>query len=328
MEVIIKPTGRCNFACEFCSAGMMDTCTKHPSDGHVQQSILDFLDNTKNLTSLIITGGDPMVVDPSYYYQLYERYHVCIGATTNLKDFYFNPEKWAPLLNEKWFSVSTSFNYGTRRRWDKDTPYTEEMFMRVLDKWRKYVDREIPSFLAVIDEYNEDKAIDHVYLAKRLGTQAKLNPAISCGRETKSYPRYKMFQFYTKIIDEGLEEYESYCANRHRSECPRNINLNCINTIRCVYEDLQGKIHVSTCDEQLVLGLELPEDMWYRDRDECFPERIDENDLINPEKCPYCKLFRLCNGCRTNRREAKKFPEYCDEMHKLIPKIVEQEWLI
>lgn len=326
MEVIIKPTGRCNFACEFCSAGLMDTYVKHPTDGKVQKSIIDFLDKTKDLTGIIITGGDPLMLDPSYYYELYNRYHVHISATTNLKDFYFNPEKWAPLFHESWFDVCTSFNYGTRRRWDKDTPYTEEMFLKVMDKWKEYVGPDVPSFLAVIDKYNEDTVIDHVLLAKRLNTQVKLNGAIACGRESESYPRYKMFQWYTKIIDMGLGDYESYCSDRFHSRCPRNIDLSCLSTIRCIYEDLEGNIHVGTCDEQISLGIEIPKDTWYPNS--CHQEKIKSDEFIHPDKCAYCELFRLCNGCKTNRIISKKIPEYCDEMKKLEEKIIEQGWLL
>lgn len=326
MEVIIKPTGRCNFACEFCSAGNMDNCTKHPSDGKVQKSIIDFLDKTKNLHGLIITGGDPLMVDPSYYYELYERYNVPISITTNLKDFYFHPEKWAPLFRESWFSPCTSFNYGTRRRWDKNTPYTEDMFLKVMEVWKKYISDRYPSFLAVIDKDNENTVMDHIMLAKRLNTRVKLNCAIACGKQQESYPRYKMFQFYIDIIDKGLEQYETYCADRFYSKCPRNINLQCISNIRCIYEDLNGKIHVGTCDEQVSEGIELDPEIWFPEN--CFKEKIKKDDLINPDKCTFCELYRLCNGCRTNRMVSKQFPEYCDEMLKLKNKIIEQGWLL
>lgn len=326
MEVIIKPTGRCNFACEFCSAGMMDTYVKHPSDNNIQKSIIDFLNNTKDLSGIIITGGDPMMVDPSYYYKLHEKFPVPISITSNLKDFYLNPDKWTPILREPWFKSCTSFNYGTTRRWDKDTPYTEEMFLKVMNKWKEYVGIPYPIFLAVIDENNEDMVMKHIELAKMLGTKVKLNGAIKCGRATKSYPRYKMFQFYIDIIDKGLDKYEIYCSDRRNSRCPRNINLTCISTIRCIYEDLQGKIHVGRCDEQTSLGIEMTEEEWFPN--EVYHENIDPNDFINPEKCPYCELCRLCNGCKTNRMVSKEFPEYCDEMKKLESKIIEQGWLL
>ena len=69
MELIIKPTGLCNFNCEFCSAHGMDI--QHPADGHVPHQIRDLIMKLKP-NGLIITGGEPLMVDPQYYYELHD----------------------------------------------------------------------------------------------------------------------------------------------------------------------------------------------------------------------------------------------------------------
>lgn len=324
MNLIIKPTGRCNFACTFCSAHDMDI--QHPSDKHVPDLIKDLVIKL-NPSWLIITGGEPLMVDPEYYYELHEICDCKMSATSNLKDFYFHPEKWAKLFNEEWFWVTTSFNYGDTRRWDKDHVYTEEMFIKVLDKFKEYINKPIPAFLSVIDESNEDKAIDHVLLAKRLGTQTKLNNAIAAGLQGKTYPRYKMFQIYLKILEMGLEKYEYYTSTRGYDECPKNINHFCTTSIRCCSVDNSGKLHVSTCDEQLSLGHDIPEDLIVP-RSNCpKSELLNPIDYITPE-CAACELFSLCNGCRTNRESAKKDPNYCEEMKKLESRIIDAGWII
>lgn len=325
MELIIKPTGRCNFNCKFCSASCLDV--QHPVDNKVPEKLKEFIKKL-NPNGFIITGGEPLMVDPDYYYDLHETLDREISITSNLKDFYFHPEKWTPLFKEPWFHIATSFNYGDTRRWDKNTVYDEEMFMKVLDRYREYVEPINPMFLAVIDESNEDKAMDHVYLAKKLNTQVKLNNAIGVGSQSKTYPRYKMYQLYLDIIDAGLDKYESNCSDRKINRCPRNIEMSCLYSIRCVYIDTNGELHVGVCDEQVSWGNFLPEDKIFVDKNnKNFNVEVPIDEFITPE-CAYCELFRLCNGCFTNRQEAKKDPNYCKEMKKLESRLIETEWLL
>jgi len=326
MELIIKPTGRCNFACTFCSAG--DMTIQHPKDDKVPEQIKDLI-NRMNPTRLIITGGEPLMVSPEYYYELHEMVpDAYISPTTNLKDFYLNPEKWAPLFNEEWFKITTSFNYGDSRRWDKDTVFTEEMFIKVMDKFREYVpNKSLPMFIAVIDESNADKVMDHILLAKRLDSMCKLNRAIGVGYQEVGYQRYKIMKDYLDIIDAGLEKYEWNCANRANGTCPYNIHHTCESTIRCVYVACDGTLHVGTCDERVSMGYEIPEDKLINPSYIPKYEHINPSDYISP-KCAYCELFNLCNACGTNRIEAKLDPNYCDEMKKLESRIIESGWAL
>ena len=325
MELIIKPTGLCNFDCTFCSAHGMDI--KHPADKHVPESIKEYIKELKP-RNIIITGGEPLMVDPNYYYELYDVAHCPISPTTNLKDFYLHPEKWTSLFREPWFHAGTSFNYGESRRWDKDTAFTEEMFIKVIEKFRELIQDKgkMNSFIAVLDEYNEDRAIDHVYLAKKLDMRVKLNGAIAVGRQDKTYPRYKMFKWYLDIIEMGLDQYETNCATRKNGMCPRNIGFKCNNAIRSCYVDNAGKLHVGVCDERLTIGdeISLEERVPTNPHDSDIPK---SDDFITP-KCEYCDLCRLCNGCKINRMEAKKDPNYCAEMSKLKDRIIETGWAL
>lgn len=85
MELIIKPTSRCNFNCNFCSAGLLKikTITRVPSE--LKQVLFTIKPN-----NLIITGGDPLMMPPSYYEELLTLGDWNISFTTNLKDFYLN----------------------------------------------------------------------------------------------------------------------------------------------------------------------------------------------------------------------------------------------
>lgn len=324
MTLIIKPTGLCNFNCKFCSAHGLDI--QHPANKKVPEKIKELIKELKP-HMIVVTGGEPLMVDPDYYYELHDISNSFISITTNLKDFYNYPNKWSMLFKEEWIGVATSFNYGDTRMWDKNTVYSEKMFVKVMDKYREYVSDDIPQFIAVIDWKNEDRAIDHVLLAKRLGTLVKMNNAIASGLQSKTYPRYKMFQHYLKIIDMGLENYECYCSNRSADECPRNVNHFCMTAIRCCYVDRAGDIHVGVCDEQLSIGHELSKSMIVPPKDVPTSEILNPSEYITSE-CAYCELFSLCNSCRNNRDAAKMDPIYCEEMKKLMPRIIETGWMI
>lgn len=344
MELIIKPTVACNFACTFCSAGTM--CCDHNYDKkNVPNVLRDYIIRTKP-TNIIVTGGDPLMMDPEYYYQLYElikdnpnnsynidNSYTCISLTTNLKDFYLNPDKWSPLFNEPWIGIGTSFQYGDGRRWDKDTIYTEEMFMKVQELLKERTGK-YAQFIAVIDEKTEDSVLDLCRLAKKLNVQVRINNVICAGKYSKdTYPRYKIYQKYFEIIDAGLGEYETNCVERGDNKCPKNCYGECKYFIHCAFVDENGKLLISTCDEQMSHGYFIDESLWYPDELEDQSWRNSCKILYGPEdyisnKCPTCELFGLCNGCLTNREAAKKDPNYCQEMTKIKDKIIDYGWWI
>lgn len=321
MELIIKPTGRCNFNCTFCSAS--DINIKHPEDRKVPKQIKELITKL-NPNGLIVTGGEPLMVSPDYYYELHDISKSFISITSNLKDFYLHPDKWGKLFKEDWFGVTTSFHYGNTRRWDQSTVYNEDMFVEIFNMFKEHTGKHIGSFISVINDENENTAMNNVYLAKRLGCMVRLNNAIGVGKESKTYQRYKIFKFYIDIIDQGLEDYECNCHDRTKGKCPMNTNMLCESTIRCCYVDNSDKLHIGRCDERLSAGDELPNE---KALDNTINQMIiDSNDFIKPE-CSYCELFRICNACTTNRIEAKKDPNYCDEMKKLENDIIRTGWL-
>lgn len=321
MQLIIKPTGLCNFNCKFCSAGNLSIY--HPADNKVPQQIKDLITDLKP-QSIIITGGEPLMVSPEYYYDLHDFYPCHISPTSNLKGFYMNPDKWTPLFNEPWFTPTTSFNYGDTRMWDKNTVYDEEMFTKVIELYKERTGAPPPTFIAVIDDDNEHLVLDHVRLAKKLGMKVKLNNAIAMGFQGVTYQRYKMFAQYLKVIEAGLGDYEWHCANKDLGLCPHNINMLCESCIRCCFVDREGNLHVGSCEDEISVGIEFPASRYNLG---VSKEVIDPDDFIEPE-CAYCELFRLCNACRSNRRNAKTDPKYCEEMSKLKDKIIETGWYI
>lgn len=317
MELIIKPTGRCNFNCTFCSANMLNI--KHCNS--VPNQLKEILQNL-NPHSLIITGGDPLMVEPKYYNELLSLGEWNISLTTNLKDFYFNPKKWVDIFCNPRVGICTSFQYGNQRLWDKNTPYTEEKFKEVCALFNHYVGYN-PSFIAVINKENEDRAIDHVYLAKQLNTKVKLNPVMQIGLSTESYPKYKMVDIWLKIKELNLLEYVDMDIQFIKGGCGFNTNGLCSSTIRAVYLDNNGLIHYSNCEECLSSkDYQIPIDAMQPNP---AREKINYKTVIN-NKCLECELCNLCNGCKIAQDIAKQDSNYCQEMLKRKERILESGW--
>lgn len=319
MELIIKPTSACNMCCDFCAASKI----KAPSKNYIDNKIISIID-TIDPDCLIFTGGDPLCVSPDYYSDLIKRYpNKKIDMTSNLKEFYLNPDKWAPILKHPNVSVCTSFNYGNTRKWSCNEVYTESKFVEVMIKFHKEIGY-MPPFIAVMDENNIDTAFQTIKLARKLGTRCRINNAMKMGKQGSYYPRYKVFEKWLEIIEAGLEKYEITCLERKNGKCPINSNLMCASTIRAVYSNINGNLVYSNCEDKLNLELANIE----LDKKKVLPQKskINYKNLIN-KKCPYCELFNICNGCNTNREQAKEnCPEYCSEMLKLKDRIIKTEW--
>ena len=316
MELIIKPTGRCNFACTFCSANPLKIA--HP------QSVPDPIKNIINIlkpNGIVCTGGEPLLVPKEYYEELLTLGDFTLGFTSNLKAFYENPEYWTPLLTNPRVSIGTSFQYGTKRRWDANTVYTEEKFIEVQEVVKKYLGHTVP-FIAIIDEENEQYALDHLRLAKRLDTQCKLNPMRSMGLSHNNYPYYKMIDIWKKAKEEGLWDYIDCEIQNYKGGCGWNTSLYCESTIRACYVDENGQFHFSNCEDYLSCGGEIPVD---KESPKPKEENISVFDAIN-NNCLSCDLYRLCNGCKISREANKKDPNFCEEMLKRKDYIMGQGW--
>lgn len=317
MFLTIKPTSKCNFNCSFCSAKNLNI--KHPIK--VPQKILDVINKIKP-DDICFTGGDPLMVPPSYYEEILEKTDARIGFTTNLKDFYFNPDKWLPLFKNPRVKVCTSFQFGGGRMWNKNTAYTSLQFIKIMNLFKEKVGY-MPPFISVISKENEKEALQNVWLAKGLKTQCRLNGQNCIGVSTEYYPRYKMVDLWLEIENLGLSEFEMNLDARMSGSCNFNTNLLCDSTIRSCWINQKGELIYGNCEDCLAEGLYKLEP----EEEQPFPMHIYQNpaDFIN-EKCLFCELCNFCNGCKLNRLQAKKCLEYCDEMLKRKQKIIDAGW--
>lgn len=322
MDLIIKPTELCNFACTFCSSTDISEDKAAKLD---LERIYTFLKRFPQTKTIIVNGGDPLMMDPAYYWKIIEfieaeELETNLSFTTNLWDFYKRPERWTDLFRHKKVNVATSFNYGDTRRITKTQVFTEEIFWKVSDLFLEKVGYR-PDFLCVINDDNEDTAIDNVRLAKKMGVECKLNYAMASGVQSKPYQLSKIYKIYLEIISEGLTDWEFNTKemikgiSHEATICPRN--RSCDSGIRC----LQPEGDYYSCgafgdDRQYAIDFE-------KEMAAATIETPLQNDpeiaALKPE-CYGCMMFNLCNGCRKTVGDMKRaniVAEHCTLMKKL-----------
>ena len=326
MDLVVKPTSVCNFACTFCSSTKI--ADKEGSAEVSVDQIKRFLKRYPKTTSIIMNGGDPLMMDPEYYWEIlkYIEEHNLpteLGMTTNLWDFYLHPEKWIDIFKHKNVCLCTSFNYGGTRRVSKDMEYTEELFLKVVDKYKEVIG-EPPMFLAVVTEETEHLALDHLRLAKRLGTQCRLNPGVASGRLGKTFPLNKMYKIYIDAINENLHEYErniweiiSLCFNQGVG-CP--YSPMCHRGIRVLQPD--GYYSCPTFADESKYPIDFEKEM----AGETINPYLDEGSRLFAikEECLTCIAFRHCNSCRKRIEDSAEqgLPEgYCSEMREHVTEL-------
>jgi len=313
LDLIIKPTQACNFACEFCSSNDI-------SNSNNKILPLDFLCDyilKNNINRIIVNGGDPLMVSPVYYLKLLSfvdanKLDVHISFTTNLWDFYINPSKWVNIFKNSKVGICTSFQYGNERKLRDGTIFSEKLFVKVFNKFKELIGYN-PMFIVVINKNNEHLALKHVELAKKLNTKCKMNPALASGRTTEPYPLYKMYNIYVDIIKHGLSDYEFNSKeivklyNNQPACCP--YSRNCYKGIRCIDPDL----NIYTCGA-------------FNDNHNNKDYAIHSGNFIAKDypfiknECLACELFKFCNSCYKNIADIKNFnliDEHCIGMKKI-----------
>jgi MoaA/NifB/PqqE/SkfB family radical SAM enzyme len=324
MDLIIKPTQACNFRCDFCSSNNI-TSNKNILSLDAIYKILKKYD----INTIIVNGGDPLMMPPSYYNSILnfiesQNKNTTISFTTNLWDFYKNPDKWKDIFKHPLVGVTTSFQYGNERKLHDGSVFTENIFCDIINMFKEYIDYT-PMFISVTTEKNDKYVIDTVKLAKRIGTTCKINPAVMSGRTRKCYPLWKMYQKYLDIIDAGLEKYEfnshilKNVINNKHNICP--FSRECWKSIRAINPD--GIIHSCGCyNDDHYNNIKLNKKTY----DLC---KYNEKELLNDHKalkneCFACDLFMLCNSCFKNMDdiiESNSINEHCYHMKQLEERI-------
>lgn len=306
MDLIIKVTERCNFACTFCSSPNIAENAHKDLD---LEKVYKFLDRYPDTNTIIMNGGDPLLRDPQYYWDIIDYLdskgmgQTTLAFTTNLWDFYNNPEKWVNLFNHRRVGVTTSFNYGDTRRITKSRVYTEEIFLKVSDLFKEKIGYR-PDFISVVTEANLNTAIDNVRLAKKLGVECKLNWAMASGRASKPFPIGKMYLVYAEIYKESLTEWEHNTKdilkkNQGKSTvCP--LRRDCQSHIRNLQPDGYSTCGAFGDDHEYMIDFEKE-----MAGDKIDPFNKGEFLALKPE-CLTCPGYQYCNGCKKVMQDLRR----------------------
>lgn len=324
MDLVIKISDKCNFKCDFCSSNMIAADHKDLPLWKVTSYLVDH----PQVRNIIVNGGDPLCVDPEWYWNLLywleeTKRDINISFTTNLWDFYKHPEKWEELFKEH-ISVCTSFQYGDERKLAIGEVFTEDMFVEIFKMFEEKIGYKL-KFIAVQNHKNASYALATVELAKRLGTTCRINPALKSGRTETPYPFHLMMKTWLDIIDAGLGEYEDNCKllkdvwAGNDTECP--FNSRCHDSefgIRCMSPD--GSVH--TCPaiaDDIMKGI----DEAYVDGSD---KKIPFKDILVKTECATCKNFKLCNSCKKriidiHSMDENYLSDHCTHMKAMIPRM-------
>lgn len=337
VDLILKPSVRCNFRCTFCSS-------THISDDHDEIVELEdferFVVRYPHMRTVILNGGDPLMMRPEYYWKMIEILdkHGCearLSFTTNLWAFYKKPEMWTELFLHPRVGVGTSFQYGDARLKGDLTPFTEAEFWACSDMMLDKIGYR-PSFIAVIDKSNEHTVLQTVELAKKMGVVCKVNYAMASGPEVQfkgvvmgnynsMFTQADMYRHYLEIYKAGLADWEHNTQQMIRrlklqnTMCP--LNRTCDQGIR----SLQPGNTYYSCGSFGDDGL-YPIDFDREMSGEFFTPLRDQPELQSmKDACFTCPMFQICNGCRKTVHDTKRLgltEHHCRTMKSLAPDII------
>lgn len=314
-QVILRLTTRCNFDCTFCLASKYSKTFNELSFEQIQE----VLTTEKDITSVALEGGEPLMVRPDKLKRIIdfidtELPHINdIGITTNLWDFYKRPEKWIDILKHPKLHVCTSFQYGNERRISKDLIFDEVLFRKVYNLFKEKVGKPL-SFIAVIDETNEDSFLKTVELAKELCTTCKINRKIGVGRANASYPFEKMVELQTTLIELGLSDIEDNSLTLRELVAYKGIgDSTCPFVVGCnkhfVTVNPDGTKTFCSMVASKRDSTESPI-KFYKDI-----SKYENKNIVN-EKCLTCRAYDICNNCAILHEELKEknLDDYCNKI--------------
>lgn len=335
IDLIIKPTEACNFACSFCSSSFL---VEKKTDRLSLEKVFDFLRRFPNTNTIIVNGGDPTMMPVEYYLAIIDFLEkndlgADISITTNLWKFWkewqseLDHRPWTDLFRNPRVNVTTSFQYGDGRRITVDKVFTEDMFIEISNLMLEKVGYR-PSFISVIEEKDLPRAIENVRLAKSLGVDCKLNYANKSGSCGSPLPLSSIYSVYLDILREGLADYEwntRQMLNRiHQSEqtmCP--LNRACDSGIRVIQPDGRYYSCGAFGDDQeyeIDFNAEVYENKFFTPLKDSF-----ELHSLKDE-CYGCKMFQICNGCKKHVSDLKSsqlVDIHCEQMKTIADDIEE-----
>jgi len=324
VDLIIKPLEACNYSCDYCSS----TDIAPENDPHAQLSlgqISQFLDAFPNTQTIIVNGGEPLLMPPSYYQSILNEIEsrgmrTTLSLTSNLEPFMSNPSRWELFLKHSRVGICTSFEFGGLRKDKRGNPLTLERFLQIFNFFKKHIGYSV-DFISVITDKNKEFAIQNVELAKELNVVCKLNYGVYSGMNSETFSLADMYSIYLQIYKKGLAQWEFSTRQMLASmsgtatACP--LLRDCDKKIRAMNPGGDYYSCGALADDKAY-----PIDFYEELLSDSMHTPL-QNDLnLNSMKrdCYACNLFSICNGCKKTIRDVKtqqKVEEHCQKMKEL-----------
>lgn len=328
VDLVIKITERCNFACTFCSSSNISSGARELE----LKKVIQFLEAFPSTQTIIVNGGDPLMVDPLVYGGIltYIEQHnlgVRLAIVSNLWDFYKDPDKWKDIFDHPKVSVTTSFNYGEGRRISTAVAFTEGHFVDISQLFKERHPTKKLFFIGVIDENNLDTVVDMAKLAKVLGIKCRANRVMESGKSTKALPIGTICKEYAKICESGLIGWErntgmilSVLKDPNKQVgCP--LSRNCDTGIRTLQPS--GYYSCPALADDKAYPIDFAEELKSKELKPVLPVTAD-NFCLKSE-CLACEAFAICNGCKKHIMELKSGDQVevnCKDMRKALPTLL------
>lgn len=324
IQLILKTTGRCNFACDFCSASKVSQ-----TDMDINYAVS--LAEKYKPKCVSFEGGDPLCVSPDWYYEFIERTkHLNIknySFSSNLWDFYKRPEKWVDLFKRSDVDISTSFQYGNKRKLSEKIIFTENLFREVIAQYMTLTNKPCPGFISVIDYDNEHMWQKTIELAKELNTICKLNDANVAGKQQTAYPYYKIFSIYASIIENNLAEYEANSANilgiiNNESSLSCPYIKNCFDKFISVTPNgITSSCSIAITHPKFI--------KFFKNKHLALQTAFQSAEMpcLISHKCLYCSAYFWCHSCKIKAFEASTKDDaykqaHCNTMKESLKRIL------
>mgnify|MGYP003691914209 CR=1 FL=1 len=334
MDLILKPTQRCNFACTYCSSTDIAKSNSSKDDLEIGK-IFRFLDRYPDTKHIIINGGDPLVMPVVYYEEILsylkeKEISAKLLFCSNLWDFYRNPQKWLKLFQHERVEIGTSFNFGEEREIRNGKYLTKNLFLEIMYKCKELLGF-FPSFVSVMTRKNEKYFLKNIELAKEFGVECKLNFQVMSGSSSESFPIGRAYNRYLDIFEAGLADYEfntKQLLKRLKGSldtiCPQK--RNCDEGIRNLQPLSSSGYEYGSCgafgdDQEYGISFENEMSGGFE-----LPLSNQTEVQYQKEECLSCVNFNICNSCYKTVRDHKKaelVEESCLEMKSFRKRAIE-----
>lgn len=321
ISLVIKPTYRCNFTCDFCSTVGDDALTLDTD------LLLDFITRMSRGHSLeaIISGGEPLLMGTDYFYRILAAPVDSVGIQSNGEIAYNNLDKWLPILKDERVKFGISFQLGDQRRNKKGNVFNREMFYRYQERFAKALEYYIFFIYVITNDNCSFESIDEIIeIANHFNIGFRISAVFKSGKGKNVYiPQYQSIRIFNYLL-------EKYPRESCRILPLKDFLLSDIPLCKCNYtpDCTNGIISIEPNGDLYTccgLGDRYAEPVGHITDDiEKIEESISKVDLHHQIRveCEKCYNRDFCNSCYIRYLDiiedsAENRDLYCIEMKKM-----------